>query len=373
MRRFIFLCLLAAAAVGCRTNGRPDSGCDVLRIESDLAQSVNIDEIFSSVNYVLPELNDEHPVGVVNKALIRGGIIFMSDGKTLFQYDMNGKYVRSLTRMGRGPQEYLGIADFALYDDYVYIIDRNMKILKYTVDNKFVSAAKLDFFPASVYVPDADNILLTSAYQSDVDKFSVYDSESLQRKTSFQPVEKAEMTYRHITGQSNFYEYAGRLLYHEPMNDSVYEIDVAGRTYIEKLRFDLFGKNPPDSFWQHEYESVVDINIAAVDRGYCFGLPVWAVTDRKMLFTYRDGANYRMCLYDRNSGISRQFNAIALHEAVPPVPVADVAFCFTDKDSQCIVFPEESFCDSDGRMYVDGMLPDKTGNGNPVIAVVRLR
>lgn len=369
----MFLCLLAAAAAGCRTNSRIDNGCNVLRIESNFEQSVNIGDIFSSVYYVLPEFNDEHPVGEVTKAVIRDGIIFMSDGRTLFQYDMNGKYVRSMTRMGRGPQEYLGIADFALYDGYVYIIDRNMKILKYTVDNEFVSSAKLDFFPATVYVPDANNILLTSAYQSDVDKFSVYDSESLQRKTSFQPVEKAEITYRHIMGQSNFYEYAGRLLYHEPMNDSVYEIDAAGQTYTEKYRFDLFGKNPPDSFWQHEYESVVDVNITAVDRGYCFGLPVWAATESKMLFTYRDGADYRMCIYDRTSGMSRQFDALALHEAVPPVPVADVAFCFTDKDSQCIVFPEESLCGSDGRIHVDGMLPDKTGSGNPVIAVVHLK
>lgn len=151
----------------------------------------------------------------VSKAVIKNGTIFLSDGRAVFQYSPNGEYIRPLERRGRSPQGYNGIMDFVLDDDPIYVIVRNMKLLKYTVGNYSVAAEKLDFFPVTIHVTSNGRILLTSAYLNEGDKFNVYDAESLQRDSSFQPISKAEMSYRHIMGQSNFHMYDSRLLYHE--------------------------------------------------------------------------------------------------------------------------------------------------------------
>ena len=357
----------------CRSAITKENGVGIVHIDGNTEPSILVDEIFSRVDYISLQFKEDHPVGYVSKAVLKNGTIFMSDGRTLFQYSVDGRYIRSLERRGQGPQEYFGIMDFALDKNNIYIIDRNMKLLKYTIENDFVAAEKLDFFPASIYVSDKGKILLTSAYQNEGDKFCVYDAESLQCESSFQPIVKEEMSYRHIMGQSNFYIYDDQLLYHEPLNNSIFSIDIGNSSYTEIYRFDLNGNNPPTEFWAQTYANVMEINMAAMENGYSFGLPVFAMTDRYMLFTYRDGADYLMCLYDRRDGTSRSFNALKFEENMPAVSVADILFCFLDEKTLCMVIPENFFFDEDSGAYVEGLLPESAVNGNPVVVMLGLK
>ena len=363
--------MLISLLASCRSATTGEKGVVEMHITGSAVSSLPADELFSRIDYISLRFEEDRPVGSVGKVVIKDGTLFLSDGRRVFQYSVDGEYIGALERRGRGPQEYSGIMDFAVDSSHIYLIDRNMKLLKYTLENDFVRGEKLDFFPASIYV-DQGKILLTSAYQNEGDKFCLYDAATLQRERSFQPILKAEMNYRHIMGQSNFYTYNGRLLYHEPMNNSVYSLDLENCTYTETYRFDLNGHNPPAEFWNQTYANVVEINMTAAERGYSFGLPVFAMTDQYMLFTYRDGDAYRMCLYDRRKGTSRSFDALQFDEKMPAVPVADILFCFSDGKSLCMVLPENFFFDAEGYAYVEGLLPEDTGNGNPVVVMLGL-
>ena len=367
MKKIAIIIILACIAVSCQSVATIKEDVTIVSIGNDAVTVAYAKDIFQQVDYISPLFDENHPIGLANKVLVKDGTIFISDGRTLFQYSANGEYIRSLERRGRGPQEYYGIMDFALDNDNIYIIDRNTKLLKYTVNNDFVAAEKLDFFPASIYITDNGKLLLTSAYQNEGDKFNVYNTESLQREGSFHPITKAEMSYRHIMGQSNFYTYDDRLLYHEPMNNSVYNLDVANGLYTELYRFDLDGHNPPADFWEQQYSNVAEINIAAIEKDYNFGLPVFAITDNYMLFTYRAGANYRMCLYNRRDGSSRSFEALQFAHNMPAVSIADISFCFSNEESLYMVIPENFFFDDNGHVYANGVLPEGAVEGNPVI------
>lgn len=92
------------------------------------------------------ELNEEHPVGVINQLEVVDDILYLCDGVTLFQYSLDGKYLGSLKRHGRCPAEYMNIKSFSVSEDAIYIIDRNAKLLKYSLDKEFIAAKNLDFF-----------------------------------------------------------------------------------------------------------------------------------------------------------------------------------------------------------------------------------
>lgn len=92
-----------------------------------------------------------------------------------------------------------------------------------------------------------------------MDKFHIYDNRTLQRVSSFCPINKAEMNYRHIINQKNFYMIGDRLLFHEPMNNTVYAID-STMEISPVYEFSLCGKNPPSAFWTQKFTSIMDIN-----------------------------------------------------------------------------------------------------------------
>lgn len=46
--------------------------------------------------------------------------------------------------------------------------------------------------------------------------------------------------------------------------------------------------------------------------GYCFGFPEYGEGQDRIVFTYRDGSRYCMCVYDKSSGKSVQFDSVSV-------------------------------------------------------------
>lgn len=367
MKKYIVNTLLLLSLISCRDIESNDS----VNVNRDYIESIQIEDLFSDVKYLELEYNDEYPIGNIRKVVAVDDILYMAANSKLFQYTLDGKFISCISRKGRGPQEYINIADFAVNDGYIYIIDRNNKLLKYSTDNKFIASIDLPFYVATIYVEE-DVIVLSSAYQNQGDKFRLYSTEELKSIGSFEPINPVEITYRHFFGQSNFYTYNDVLCFHEPLNDNLFEIDLKNRRFDKRYSVDIFGRKAPADFWRKEYESVMDINNKLKARGYCYGLPIFAESKESILFTYIEDGKYRMCLHNKRKNKSVQFENIKLDTDQPVLSVAETTFCFDSDESQFIVIPDTYFWNEDGSRLGKGILPQCSNTGNPILAIVKL-
>ena len=370
MRRPFMCCLLAFIFCSCTKLKHKDDL--ILPIDVERQAIVDVNDIFSNVEYIQLELNEDNPIGPVDQIEVVDNIIYLSDGKTLFQYSLDGKYLCSLNRHGRGPSEYINIKKFYVHNDYIYIIDRNAKLLKYSTDNKFIISKKIEFYPASCIVKD-DKLLLTTAYQNEVNKFHVYNTQTLEEIQSFCPVQQSEIQWKHSMLQHNFYVYEDCLLYYEPMNNTILRIDIETMSVTPYHNLHFKEGNPPENFWKGTFDNVMDFYDTAAKKGYNVGAYSYCENRNYIFFSYFSGEQYTSCLYSKKNSRAVSFQKIALHEKIPAIHTAEMRYNFKDEQHQYIVISDSKIFNEQGEPYVKDLLSNNSSNGNPIILKVNLR
>lgn len=88
------------------------------------------------------ETNDSCLIGSIGKCLITDRRLFITDNQSLrilsFSLD-NGQYMGEVSNYGRGPGEYIDIADIAADDSILYVLSSlGKKIIRYSFDGSFL-------------------------------------------------------------------------------------------------------------------------------------------------------------------------------------------------------------------------------------------
>lgn len=100
--------------------------------------------------YLKLETNDDCAINYIDKIIIKDGIIYILDirSKSVFAFNLEGKYLRKFYHYGRGPGEYTNLRDFEISNDgeNIFMIDiYQNKLYQYTIDDVFLQELKLDF------------------------------------------------------------------------------------------------------------------------------------------------------------------------------------------------------------------------------------
>ena len=99
----------------------------------DISRSVNnvvnppVSTITKKIEYIPLETTNESYLDEVVKVELSDSFIFVSDVRKLLQFDRRGKFIRQIGKSGRGPEEYISVADFSINDrnEFVYIYSAN--------------------------------------------------------------------------------------------------------------------------------------------------------------------------------------------------------------------------------------------------------
>ncbi len=364
------LLFVLVGVIFCSCSSRETSEAYEIDIEKNVTASLHIDELFKRYDVVHLRMTDSAVVNVPRTIRVKNDVVYLSDGNRLFQFSKEGAHLRTLDRRGNGPQEYYDIMDFIVSENEILIVDRNRKFLRYTLDHIFREASRLDFIPASMHLITPSRIVFTTSYQQMTEKFHLYDLDSMNEIDKMGAVSQADLTFRHFMNQDNFFLFDGKILFHEPMNDQVLQID--GDQIVSYRAINLYGKNPPPAFWEKQYNNFMHIALQAQDAGYCYGLPVYAESDDQLIFTFRDGADYRMNRTDKNTGQSVQFEAIAFSREIDPLPVAELIINADNPQNIVFALPNPIFFSERG-MALDARYDYVVEDGNPVIILGELR
>lgn len=124
-----------------------------------LEEESSLSEFVVSYKYVPLETSAECLMGWIDKIIVRQGTIYvleLRDHGRLFMFNIEGKYLRTIGRVGKGPGEYVGIRDIEVSKDNskIYILTATDNILVYNNYGSFEGKLQLYNLPESVSLWD---------------------------------------------------------------------------------------------------------------------------------------------------------------------------------------------------------------------------
>lgn len=103
--------------------------------------SIKMSEFIDSVKFIILEETDESLIRMISKIIFTSEYILTVDPTqgSIFFFDMNGKYVKKLSRRGQGPGEYLSISSCIFDGQQLIIYDtQSKKMLFYDLSGNFL-------------------------------------------------------------------------------------------------------------------------------------------------------------------------------------------------------------------------------------------
>lgn len=150
--------------------------------------SIPLSIYFKSPKSIILETRKECLIGRIDKFYVFNGYIYAFDmniAKSLFVFDLAGRFIRKIGNIGQGPGEFIHLLDFTLDTEnkFIFLLDYGQRIHKYHLDGTFIRTitpkvqntninfiqyykGKL-FLSVTAYKPSTDNFLLLEADPDD--------------------------------------------------------------------------------------------------------------------------------------------------------------------------------------------------------------
>lgn len=118
--------------------------------DSIVAQGSSIDELISEYFFVKLETKGESLITTIDKIQVSNDNLFIGDfsQNAILIFNIKGEFINKISRLGRGPGEYLHIADFSLdpQSGNIVLLDLGTRKLRtYKKNGEFVSKQDIDF------------------------------------------------------------------------------------------------------------------------------------------------------------------------------------------------------------------------------------
>ena len=112
-------------------------------LDSKKDPSIPLSSLFKNVRAVILETNKDCLIGRVSGLQVFDGYIYVFDSskaKSLFVFDLEGRFIRKIGSLGRGPGEYIEIHDFTLDTEnrIIFLCDALNYIKKYQLDGTYL-------------------------------------------------------------------------------------------------------------------------------------------------------------------------------------------------------------------------------------------
>ena len=102
------------------------------------------------LKYIPLETTDECLIGGINKTIIKNSRIYVGDfsiANALFVFDLNGRFLFKIARMGHGPGEYIRIVDFDIQTNGdIYLYDTfGKKFLVFESNGEYLNTIQMEY------------------------------------------------------------------------------------------------------------------------------------------------------------------------------------------------------------------------------------
>jgi hypothetical protein len=196
-------------------------------ISAGSTSSEKLSEIILPEYLLIPlETSSESLVSKIDKVVLHEDKIYILDGFSdarIKVFDISGKFLRTIGKLGEGPGEFRNPVDFFLMEDFIYIYDNPDNLLKYNFMGDFVESERTgisgfkienlqDKGFAIINGGTSSNLLTTDARYGDIKSFFPYKSRFVDQLILY-PLIKTEN---------------GDVLYRRFLNDTIFRLEETG-------------------------------------------------------------------------------------------------------------------------------------------------
>jgi len=243
-RGVLYFFLVSVLFISCNNNTRENNQqiskakyiYDLKQSENDQTQEIRIGDI----KYIPLETNQESLLGHVAKIMFRLNKFYIYDDVShgIYVFDQNGKFLLRISKLGKGPGEYVQLTDFDV-DDFgnIYIWDvMTRKLIQYSpngeIINKFYFKQKV-FLHFSVI--SQSKLLLSYVYDSGIFKSSmaIFDIKTSDYKEIIPGNEDFQGFSNVRQAFSNIYRTNQAIYFTVLYKPDIYKIDSLG--FVSKL------------------------------------------------------------------------------------------------------------------------------------------
>lgn len=338
---------------------------------NDPTATVPAADLFREINYLPLETNDSSLLSNAPRQIIcENDYLYITDintEKEIYIYDLKGKFVRKINRLGEGPEEYLGFLRMAVSKrGWVTVGDRiQSAIVTYDTNGNFISKIRIDTvgsFANLAYLNDS--ILLMESARPKY-KFHVLNMYSRKVVNTFDLMKRKRLVmscmYDHFT------TYNGKFLLATYQNNNAI-LEVNQDSSHVRYRFNINDKMPPAELWAQK-----DAITEELDKGYIGHIPCFAENDRSMFLLFcgslRDKSTTGMAFIDKSTDEIRSFRRIALTNKM----VVEPDNFYSCGDGKVVfVLAAESILDSGDEEFI-ARFPGLKRDSNPVLLFAEVK
>lgn len=123
-------------------------------------QQINLSKLGKEIRYIPLETNPSCLISTIRQVALSEFFIFINDSQKLLQFDTNGKFIKQIGSIGRGPGEYSYISDFCIDESNkeICILSSGI-VLVFSFDGKLIRSFKLPFKSPQLMLKDESSIM----------------------------------------------------------------------------------------------------------------------------------------------------------------------------------------------------------------------
>ena len=143
MKQILFYSLIAYTALFYSCSSSNNSGDNtIIYVESVVGKGAirNTSDFIKEIKYIPLETTPNSMVGNISNVIIANEKMYVRDDKNVITiFDLNGKYLNTLNRVGRGPEEYMLISDFEVTSEgNIFIASGEEGLIEFGADLRFI-------------------------------------------------------------------------------------------------------------------------------------------------------------------------------------------------------------------------------------------
>ncbi|MFT3737655.1 MAG: 6-bladed beta-propeller [Breznakibacter sp.] len=232
-------------------------------VKIEEAKAYVFSDIFDSLTIYPLETNDSSLITEIDKVIFSDGQIFILDKRQLsvVTFDSFGKFVSRLRKIGRGPDEYVGIEDFTFDSRKGNLILLNWCTLKtYGLDGRLLEQFHINekgIKALNRFEIINDDLMAFLRYHED-EGLVLYSRNQKKILETKHIVPKWTRNKIPFNSLNPFFNNSGDIVYIEGFSNKIYKIDENGCNL--KYEWDFPGKNFNYDILKSQIESISSIN-----------------------------------------------------------------------------------------------------------------
>lgn len=390
MKLNLFLILILLVLVtSCSSNKSSEIQIEVpsIKAELDNPQTIRTSDFFEEVTYIPLETSDDFLLGYIGRMVIQGNSIYVMSGKSVYAFDLEtGKGKLNISKLGSGPGEYKSLFDFIVDKETndIELLDNNgRKVFVYDSNGKYLRSLDLPFMPFSFY-KQTDNLysFYNSNLKSDISSTKIvdYNVELHEKTNEYFPINDKLAEYFFLGDEKVFSQSSESFFCHISPVDTIYKFE-ENVGFVPVYHLNFLNHAAPNSFYNERYRDIMAFSEAASKNEYIYALSNFAINaNDDILFSYRLGKTFYWTLC---FGIRPEYTANGIlddYNFVTPLPLAyhNVSYCLDDDYLYFLMSGEQfvELCDKGVKNENVELLrknAEITDQSNPIIVKCRLK